>query len=138
MISTVQRKTTIGLVTVVMIVFMYDVVLDLLDSLFSFVSMLFEWVEYVFDSIISGLFETGHHETELITFYLLLSIGGYLCFRLVRALPRLYRQFKRNQRAAWLRQKRRTTFYWRHLSIFKKIKLFGITSIGFTCLLFLI
>jgi hypothetical protein len=139
MISIIQRKTTLSLISVVMIVFMYDIVFDLLDKFLSFIHVLYEWVEFILHEMISGLFETSHSETELITFYLMLSIGFYVLYRFFRVLPRIYRQFKRNQKAAWLRQKRRMAYYWRHLSLFNKIKLFSLTSTGTTtCLLFLI
>jgi hypothetical protein len=118
---------------------MYDIVFDLLDKFLSFIHVLYEWVEFILHEMISGLFETSHSETELITFYLMLSIGFYVLYRFFRVLPRIYRQFKRNQKAAWLRQKRRMAYYWRHLSLFSKIKLFSLTSTGTTtCLLFLI
>ena len=137
MITETQKNMAAGFI-VIFSIGMYDVLLDILDSLRWSIEILLEWIELTIERVILHFFHITHHQSEIITSYIMLFIGLIILYRLWRAFPRLYRKLKRNLHAAWLRQKRRTSYYWRHLPVIHKIKLITICTTGFTGLIFII
>jgi hypothetical protein len=92
---------------------------------------LFEVLEEGFDLLIEHLFHTGTHETQIIVFYLLLSLILYGLYRLWHLSLRWYSAFK----ITWARQKSNALLYWRESSVLRKI---GIVSITLAAISFLI
>ena len=132
-----QKNIAAGFI-VIFSIGLSDVLLDILYSLRWCIDIFLEWIELTIERVILHFFHITHHQSEIITSYIMLFIGLIILYRLWCAFPMLYRKFKRNFRAACLRQKRRTSYYWRHLPIIHKIKLITICTTGFTGLVFLI
>jgi len=94
---------------------LWELFVELLD-------ILFEGTESALDHIIEFLFETDLHDTQIIVFYILMSIVLFVFYRLCRLIPRLYKRMKENLLAACLWHKTRTRLYWQNLTIINKIK----------------
>ena len=76
---------------------MFDTVFELLLEL---IHISFEVLEHSLDKLIEHLFHTDLHDTQIIVFYLMWVMAGYPLYRLyklLRTLPRRYREFKGNR-----------------------------------------
>jgi hypothetical protein len=93
---------------------------------------LFEVLEEGFDLLIEHLFHTGTHETQIIVFYLLLSLILYGLYRLWHLSLRWYSAFK----ITWARQKSNALLYWRESSVLRKIGIVSITMAAISFLIF--
>jgi hypothetical protein len=93
---------------------------------------LFEVLEEGFDLLIEHLFHTGTHETQIIVFYLLLSLILYGLYRLWHLSLRWYSAFK----ITWARQKSNALLYWRESSVLRKIGIVSITMAAVSFLIF--
>ena len=139
MILTTYQKTLYGLalIGIVIMITMPDVVIELLaetvhlvfELLFEVADISFEWVETLFDHIVEHLFHTELHQTQIIVFYLLMSIAAFPFYYLCRLLLRLFIRLKESlpatgalykARAVLYRQE--TALYWQDLSLIDKIK----------------
>jgi hypothetical protein len=111
----------------------FGLVLELLHTLAELGHLLFELFEASLDRIVEHIFHTGTHETQIIVFYLMLSmaLGGLYC--LWRTMPRFFRALKENLLAAWRTHKTRLSLYWSE-SAFNKFKLVALFNAGLTCL----
>jgi hypothetical protein len=94
----------------------------------------FEWFEFALEEIIQHLFHTSRQQSQLIVFYLLLSIALYAAYRLWRALPGLYHRLRENLLTAGSVHKTRASLYWQDQSAIRKIKLITSCTAGITCL----
>ncbi|MDD1622908.1 MAG: hypothetical protein LUQ11_15640 [Methylococcaceae bacterium] len=125
---------------------MYDLTLqvlgELLHMMFEVLHNLFEWVElgteevveYIFHvldigDIVEYLFATDRHGSQVVTFYILLTIAGYGFYRLWKTLPRLYEVIKQFVLEAWVRRKTQLQLYWLTLPLVHKVALVA-TAIG--------
>jgi len=124
------HKLKIILISIVLgiVVLIPDTVFGLLFEIFH---ALFEVTEEVFDLLIEHLFHTGTHETQIIVFYVLLSLICYGLYKLWQLSRRWYSAFK----ITWARQKSSALLYWRESSALRKI---GIVSIAMAVISFLI
>lgn len=132
-----QKNITIGCL-VFFSIFMYELLLDVLNSLLWCIQIVFEVIELTIERLLLRNFEITHHESEIYTSYGMLIVGLIILYRLWHFVPDLIRRLKRNLLAAWLRQKRRSNLYWRHLSLINKVKMTAICTTGFTGVLLLI
>ena len=133
MILSVTRKVTFGLILIVIIiaVLMFDTLFELLLEL---IHVSFELAENSLDMLIEHIFHTDLHDTQVIVFYLMLSIAGYAMYRLLRAMPRRYREFNENLATGWLRLKNELLAYWQYLPPTGKTKwLMGVMT-SITCM----
>jgi hypothetical protein len=131
---------------VMLALIMYDFTLEVLGELlhltFEVLHNLFEWielgieevVEYLFHFLdigdfIAYLFETDRHGSQVVTFYILVTIFGYGFYRLGKILPRFYEAFKQLLLIAWVRRKTEFQLYWQSLTMLHKAAL-AIAAIG--------
>ena len=128
MISSTYRKTVniSYLIGIGMIIIMPDMVFG---SLLELGHILFEFIEETLDKFVEHIFHTDLHQTQIIVFYLMLSIAFGGIYYLWRVLPPLCRQCKENLLAAWSRHKTRASCYWQQLSLINKAK-FTVISAG--------
>jgi hypothetical protein len=99
-----------------------DIVLWLLHSMFALFHALFEFSEHVLDILIEHLFHTDSRTTEIIVFYLMLSIGGGAAIKLMQALPLWYGKLIEQQINFWCQEKAKALSYWQNQSLIEKIK----------------
>jgi len=121
MISSSYRKTVniSYLIGIGIVITMPDMVFG---SLLELGHILFEFIEEILDKFVEHIFHTDRHQTQVIVFYLMMSIAfGGICY-LWRVLPHLCRQCKENLLAAWSWHKTRALCYWQELSLINKVK----------------
>ncbi|MBD9360058.1 hypothetical protein [Methylomonas fluvii] len=123
---------------VVLAIVMYDVTLELLGELmhlmFEGFHVAFEYVElgieeavelvfHVLDigEIIEYLFESDRHGSQVVTFYILLSIAWFGFYRLSKFVPRLWESIKQWSLNTWVRRKTELELYWLSLTIRDKM-----------------
>jgi hypothetical protein len=131
---------------VVLSLVMYDLTLELLGELlhliFEVLHNLFEWVELGTEEVVESifhllnigdiveyLFATGRHGSQVVTFYILLTIAGYGFYRLWKTLPRFYQSLKQFTLEAWVRRKTQLQLYWLTLPLVHKVAVVA-TAIG--------
>jgi len=112
----------------------FELLLELLDLLFEWLyelgDILFEWVEMTLDTVVEMIFETDLHDTQIIVFYILMSIIGFAAYRLSLLIPGILGRIRKKLLAYYLYRKTAFTVYWHGLSLLNKIK-----SIAITCLI---
>jgi len=94
---------------------LWELFVELLD-------ILFEGTESGLDHIVEHLFETDLHTTQVIVFYIMMSVAALIAYRLYLLLPKLYYRLRENLLAAWVWHKTRIRLYWQSLTLINKIK----------------
>lgn len=106
---------------------MYDVTIDWVLSLFHFVFELihiaYEWFELGIEHSVEHLFHTSRHGSQIVTFYILVSIAGGLLYWLWRVVPGWYALSREFAHDAWVRRKTEWEIYWISLTLSKKAML---------------
>jgi len=126
----IHQKISLAVVTAIMMISMYDAVFHFLLWL---VHILFESAEFILDHLIEGLFEIGNRETEIVVFYILLSLIGSAVYKLYRALPRWKDTFKQRLE----QQKTQTLMQWQEMSVLGKMAWWSFFITTVNCWLFL-
>lgn len=123
---------------VVLAIVMYDVTLELLGELMHLVfegfHVVFEYVELGIEEavellfhlldigeIIEYLFESDRHGSQVVTFYILVTIAWFGFYRLSKLVPRLWASFKQMVLNTWVRRKTELELYWLSLTIRDKV-----------------
>ncbi len=136
MILSINRKVAYGLIltVIVIVILMFDTLFGLLLEL---IHVSYELFEHSLDMLIEHIFHTDRQDTQVIVFYLMLSIAGYALYQLyqlLRTMPRRYREFKENLADAWLQLKKEITAYWHGLSPIGKTKCLMGFMASITCM----
>jgi len=126
----IHQKISLAVVTAIMMISMYDAVFHFLLWL---VHILFESAEFILDHLIEGLFEIGNRETEIVVFYILLSVIGSAVYKLYRVLPRWKDTFKQRLE----QQKTETLMQWQEMSVLGKMAWWSFFITTVNCWLFL-
>ncbi len=136
MMSPIYRDILIVSVLIVIFTAIPDLILELLIEfghlLVEVSHALFEVIESALDHLIEHLFHTSLHHTQIIVFYILVSVVLSIFYWLYRVLPRLFRNVKESLIAAWEREKTSISICWQELSLFNKIKLVAICTAAVT------
>jgi hypothetical protein len=96
----------------------YDVIFG---SLFEFIHLIFEIIEMGLDRLIEHLFHTEKRETELIVFYILLVIGGFLIYLAWKTLVQMARIVSHHFSNEWAELKTAVISDWGAISMTNKI-----------------
>ena len=141
------RKLINGLIftCIVIIIFIPDVVFGLLFELFHFIlelllelaHVLFEGIESTLDKIVEHTFHTDLHQTQIIVFYIMVSVAAYGFYRLIRVMPRYYEQLKEKLIIAWIINKTRVTLYWQSLPLNERVRLIVISAVAIASFIYL-
>jgi hypothetical protein len=139
MILTTYQKIIygLGLLGIIVLVTVPDMVIELSTELFHLVFELifevadvtFEAVETMLDHLVEHLFHTGLHDTQIIVYYVIVSLLAYPFYRLMRVLfrflfrltttiPIKYADYK--IQCLLLRQD--ISYYWQKLPFISKLK----------------
>jgi hypothetical protein len=110
-ILSINRNVAFSLVLtgIVIVILLFDAVFELL---FELIHVSFEFVEEMLDMLIEHIFHKDLHDTQVIVFYLMLSVAGFALYKLLRALPNRYRELKRNLVTGWSQLKKEILAYW--------------------------
>jgi hypothetical protein len=96
----------------------YDVIFG---SLFEFCHLIFEVVEMGLDRFIEHLFHTEKRETELIVFYILFVIIGFLIYLVWKILVQMTRRISHHFVNEWTELKTAVVSDWDAISMTNKI-----------------
>lgn len=120
MISSSYRKTVniSCLIGIGIVITVPDLVFG---SLLELGHILFEHIEVMLDKLVEHIFHTGRHQTQIIVFYLMLSITFGGIYYLWRVLLPLCRQCKENLLAAWSSHKTSASCYWQQLALINRV-----------------
>jgi hypothetical protein len=119
------------LVALITVIAVPDVVFSLLagllhfliERIFEFIHIAFEFTELSLDHLVEYLFHTDLHQTQVIVFYIMLSFALYGLYLLWRKLPPFYRHCKQNLFRAYAFKKASLLFFWQELSLLNKVKI---------------
>lgn len=138
MASSAYQKTVNAayLMGIAGVIFMPDVVLglslELFHTLVELGHLLFEIFEASLDHVVEHIFHTGTHETQIIVFYLMLSMAFGGIYYLWRTMASFFRKLKESLLATWRAHKTRLLLYWAE-SAFNKFKLVALFNAGLAC-----
>lgn len=137
----IKKNKPIVILTLALIIFMgYDVIFDMILSLFHVLIViahyLFEFFESSLDSIVEHLFHTSRRATQIIVFYIMMSISSTVIFLLLCAVPGWYRRI-----CKWLTdycnyKRMEAIYFWREQTLLLKIKLCSEIIAGISAVLF--
>ncbi len=134
MLIRISKKFAIIFILILMFDFILDLLLELLDIMIELFHLVVEFFEHTLEVLIEQIFHTHPHQSEVVLGNIAIIFFLYLMIRLVRVLPKLLMQKKRNIQAAWLKRKRN----WQALPLEKKIKISTAYSVGVFGILFLL
>lgn len=129
--KTVHASYAIGFasfVTVPDIVF--GLFIGILHSAVEVLHLLFEFIESALDHLVEHTFHTGVHETQVIVFYILVTIGTAALYYLWTKAPVLLKKFKEKLITLTLEQKTKLINYWTEQTLLGKFKLLAIVNAG--------
>ncbi len=126
----IHQKIMFGFVLTVFMLSMYDVLLHLFLAT---LHILFESAEFILDHLIEGVFEIGNRETEIVVFYILISLIGSAVYKFYCALPRWKDKFKQSL----AQQKTEVFMQWQEMSVLAKIAWWSFFITSLNCWLFL-
>ena len=147
----IKKNLDLIIVAFIMLaIVMYDTTLELLGELlhliFEVLHNLFEWVELGVEEVVEHVFHVLHigetveylfiterHGSQVVTFYILMTVIGLGLYRLSKFLPRFYEFIKQQVLVSWIRRKTQIQLYWRPLTRLHKTAVLA-TAIGFAIL----
>ncbi|HEY8158358.1 MAG TPA: PilZ domain-containing protein [Methylobacter sp.] len=95
----------------------------LFEHLLEFSHLAFEFIESALDHLIEHLFHTDLHQTQVIVFYILLSVISCGIYTVGKRLPSFYKRCKNSLTVYVSRKKSSLLYYWQEQSLVNKIKL---------------
>ncbi|MGZ8096467.1 MAG: hypothetical protein ACXWUD_09515 [Methylosarcina sp.] len=95
----------------------------LLDWTLHLLHVAFEWFEFGLEELIEHVFHTTRQQTQAIVFYLLLTLGVVICYRLGLKLMALYRKLQSRAETEWAKLKIRMYCFWSDQTIPEKLPL---------------
>lgn len=117
MLELIRKNLDLAVVAVLAIsLVLYDVTIEIFFELLHFgfevVHNLYEWLELGIEHAVEHLFHTERHGSQIITFYILVTLAGLLIWRLWQVLPRLHRLGRDMFLESWVRRKTQLHLYW--------------------------
>jgi len=137
MTSLTYQKTAnaTGLIAVAATLTMPDAVFGLLLELshlmLELAHLLFELLESSLDHLVEHLFETDTRETQVIVFYLIMTMASAAIYYLCRTVRRFFRKLKENVQTAYFQYKDSILGYWAE-SATNKFKLIAGFNVALT------
>ena len=90
----------------------------------------FEYLEMGLDHIIEHQFHTGMHETQIIVFYIIVSMGVLVAYLLGRKVPGVWRRWQNSLLLFLSRKKSSLLYFWNDQSPLDKVKIAGLSSVA--------
>jgi hypothetical protein len=101
----------------------------LLELFMELLHICFEWIESTLDHLVEHLFETDTHDTQIIVFYILMTVLAIVLYRLYLFLPKVVKRIYQNILVYFTRLKIRLLIFWEEQSLLGKIKYISV-SVG--------
>jgi hypothetical protein len=125
----IHQKIILASTLITFAVLMYE---ELFHLTIELLNGLFESIEHILDMGIENLLETHTHETQVIVFYILISVILYGLYRLYLFLPRWYDHLKKNIH----QQKLETQAQWHELPLIQRFEWWSFFVAFIVCYLF--
>ena len=109
--------SSFGVIVSVLVGF-YDVIFG---TIWEFMHLTFEVIEIALDHLVEIIFKTNLQQTQLIVFYILLSLGCVLLFLMWKALPYMCIGLCQNLKADWQELKMAVVEDWQAMSLMKRL-----------------
>ena len=139
MILTTYQKIVYGLVLlgIVVMITIPDMVIALstellhlvFELLFEMADVIFETVETMLDHLVEHLLHTELHDTQVIVYYIMVSIVAYPLYRLARVVLRYLLRLLvaisikwADYKTQWLLLRQDIIYYWQNLPFISKFK----------------
>lgn len=113
-----------------------ELVVEVSHGLFELAHILFEFIEESLDIVIEHLLGTGLHATQIIVFYILMSILAYVGYRFALKIPAKYRRLRDNIQMSYNNLQSESISYWQNLATINKVKWIAIGISSFLILIF--
>lgn len=114
-----KHKIGIGIILATVFYVQFDMLIHLaIEGLHS----AFELFEFSLDVLVEHLFHTDLHTTQVITFYLMLLIGGLVLYKVGRMVMSWYATFKKNLIDHFHQFYDDFLNYWRATSVMNRMK----------------
>ncbi len=111
---------------------------QMLHLLLEFAHIMFEFIESTLDHVVEHLLHTELHQTQVIVFYIIVSVASVGIYALWRTVPRYYWRAKNQLIAFWFWEKSTTYLYWQGLTVSQKTKLVTFSALSLYLLSFLV
>ncbi len=105
-------------------------IMEVLHLVFELMHLAFEFLEVALDHLVEHLFHTGVHETQVIVFYTIVSMGAVAGFFILRSLRHFLHNLKISAAANYLDKKNHANIYWQSQSLIGKAKFVAVGSVG--------
>ncbi|SJM95044.1 hypothetical protein [Crenothrix polyspora] len=127
------KKSIIQAIVILGIVLFYDTLIDvllfLIHTIFELIHTIFEIIEQALDLMIEHLFNTDLHSTQIIVFYILLSIGSFVAFKAINVLSMWYKIWIEKAKYFWNETKLTLSYYSEKLVLLEKIRQWSIVMV---------
>lgn len=108
------------------------------DILFEFLLGMFELVEFSLDQLVEHLFHTDRHTTQIIVFYLLLSMVFFFIYQTARRLPVWCSACRDNAVDIFYHLENKLSDYWKCTSLSRKIRISLALLLSFGLMVFVL
>jgi hypothetical protein len=102
----------------------------ILEVVLHVLHLIFEYAEYNLDHVIEHAFHTDTHTTQVIVFYILITVGLIGLYFILRVVPRNCRRAGNNLIAFWCRKKASCLYYWGQQALVDRLKIIGVGVIA--------
>jgi hypothetical protein len=128
--TNIPKKVVIWVSLLFVFLSFYDSLLDLslwlLHSIAVLLHAMFEFSEHALDLIIEHIFHTDPRTTEIIVFYLMLSVGVGAAIKLIKVVKIECDRVIEQQINYWHEEKTKAFDFWQQQSFIEKLKLASI------------
>jgi hypothetical protein len=136
MLIRISKKFAIIFVVILMLDSILDLLAGLLDLMTGLLHLVIEFFEYSFEVLLEYIFNTHHHESEIILANIAILLLIFLFIKFCLKTPNLLIIIKKNIQSTCLEYRHRQACHWQSLTLEKKIKTGAVYSLGIFSVLF--
>jgi hypothetical protein len=111
----------------------FEIVTEVVHLIFEVLHNLFEVVELGIEHGVEHLLHTDRHGSQIITFYTLMLMIGFLLYKLKFVVSLLYVSCRQFARDSWIRRKTQLTQFWQKQNLLNR----SLIGLGFLVFLYL-
>jgi len=138
MLIRISKKFAILFVVILMFDSILDLLAGLIDLMIELLHLVIEFFEYSLEMLLEHIFNSHHHESEVIIANITIVLIIYLSIRFLLKLPNLLVRLQLKMKAVWLKRKHQEECNWKALPLERKIKIGAAYSVGVFGVLFLL
>jgi len=136
MLIRISKKFAIIFVFILMFDSILDLLAALLDLMTGLLHLVIEFFEYSFEVLLEHIFNTHHHESEVILANVTILLIIFIFIKFYLKLPELLMIIKLKIQSACLEYRHQQACHWQSLTLERKIKTSAVYSLGVFSVLF--